>query len=248
MTDPSRKRGHISMSPSLHRYQNPGDIFPQFNIWRNKRMTIMNDLMQTLGMDDKQVGHLLRACGMSEDGYDLETLQGVVKLREEKSADNYTHAWCIYTADTHQVDLKPIHKAITAEGIETGNDLYHPLFTLVCERVSEESIDPVDAVKAELQGTEEPEEEVTIDDVEEVDEGMKLALKADSLRTCRRVVKNARKTSERVVQAAHKYHMQQLSRDLKKMFAEEWAKEEAQEALEGETVPGKCLEAEVREV
>lgn len=211
-------------------------------------MTIMNDLMQTLGMDDKQVGHLLRACGMSEDGYDLETLQGVVKLREEKSADNYTHAWCIYTADTYKVDLKPIHKAISAEGIETGDDLYHPLFTLVCERVSEEGVDPVDVVTAEMRGADELEDEVTLDDIEEVDEGMKLALKADSLRTARRVAKNARKTSERVVQAAHKFHMQQLGRDLKKVFAEEWAKEDAQEALEGETVPGKLLEAEVREV
>ena len=211
-------------------------------------MTNATELTQTLGIEQNDLDKLLRACGMSEDGYDLETLQGVLQLKAENIADTYTHGWCIYTADTHQVDLKPIHKAITAEGIETGDDLYHPLFTLVCERVSEESIDPVDAVKAELQGTKEPEEEVTIDDVEEVNEDMKLALKADSLRTCRRVVKNARKTSERVVQAAHKYHMQQLSRDLKMMFAEEWAKEEAQEALEGETVPGKCLEAEVREV
>lgn len=117
-------------------------------------MTIINDLMQTLGMDDKQVGHLLRACGMSEDGYDLETLQGVVKLREDKTADTYTHGWCIYTAEMYQVDLKPIHKAISDEGIETGDDLYHPLFSLVCEKVSEEGMDPVDVVKAEMRGVE----------------------------------------------------------------------------------------------
>lgn len=211
-------------------------------------MSTMNDLMQTLGMDDKQVGHLLRACGMSEDGYDLETLQGVVKLREDKVADTYTHGWCIYTADTHQVDLKPIHKAIDAAGITTSNDLYHPLFTLVCERVSEEGIDPVDAVKAELQGADELEEAASIDDIEQLDEGMKQALKAESLRTARKVAQNAHKTSERVVAAAHQYHMKQLRHDLKKVFAEEWAKQDAQEALEGQTEPGKLLPAEVREV
>lgn len=211
-------------------------------------MTNATELTQELGLEQNDLDKLLRACGMSEDSYDLETLQGVLELRASNTADTYTHGWCIYTADTHQVDLKPIHKAIDAAGITTSNDLYHPLFTLVCERVSEEGIDPADAVKAELQGTDELEEEVTIDDVEEVDEGMKLALKADSLRTARRVAKNARKTSERVVQAAHKFHMQQLGRDLKKVFAEEWAKEDAQEALEGQSEPGKLLEAEVREV
>ncbi|MGR3277999.1 hypothetical protein ACSYAD_23150 [Acaryochloris marina NIES-2412] len=211
-------------------------------------MTTMNDLMQTLGMDDKQVGHLLRACGVSEDSYDLETLQGVMKLREDKVADNYTHAWCLYTADTYKVDLKPIHKAIDAEGITTSDDLYHPLFALVCEKVSEEGIDPVDAVKAELRGTDELEEEGTIEDIEELDADMIQALKADSMRTARKVASNAHKTSARVVVAAHQYHMKQLKHDLQHVFAEEWAKEDAQEALEGETVPGKLLQAEVREV
>ena len=210
-------------------------------------MTIMNDLMQTLGMDDKQVGHLLRACGMSEDSYDLETLQGVVKLREDKTADTYTHGWCIYTAEMYQVDLKPIHKAISDEGIETGDDLYHPLFSLVCEKVFEEGMDPVDVVKAEMQGTEEP-GDVTIDDIEQLDEGMKQALKAESLRTARKVAKNAHKTSDRVVAAAHQFHMKQLRHDLKQVFAEEWAKEDAQDALEGQSEPGKLLPAEVREV
>lgn len=210
-------------------------------------MSTMNDLMQTLGIDDKQVGHLLRACGMAEDSYDLETLQGVMKLREEKVADTYAHGWCLYTADTYKVDLKPIHKAITAEGIEISNDLYHSLFALVCEKVSEEGVDPVDAVKAELRGTDELEDEATIEDIEQLDDGMKKALIAESMRTCRRVAKNAHKTSDRVVAAAHQFHMKQLRHDLKVVFAEEWAKQDAQEALEGDSEPGKCLPAEVTE-
>lgn len=211
-------------------------------------MTNATELTQTLGLEQNDLDKLLRACGMSEDGYDLETLQGVVKLREEKVADTYAHGWCIYTADTYKVDLKPIHKAISAEGIETGDDLYHPLFTLVCERVSEEGVDPVDAVKTELQGTDELEEEASLDDIDQVDEGMKQALKAESLRTARRVARNAHKTSDRVVAAAHQFHMKQLRHDLKQVFAEEWAKEDAQEALEGQSEPGKLLPAEATEV
>lgn len=211
-------------------------------------MTSATELTQELGIEQNDLDKLLRACGMSEDGYDLETLQGVLQLKAENIADTYTHGWCIYTADTHQVDLKPIHKAISAEGIETGDDLYHPLFTLVCERVSEENIDPVDAVKAELQGTDELEEEASIDDIEQLDDGMKQALKAESLRTARKVAQNAHKTSERVVAAAHQYHMRQLRHDLKTVFAEEWAKQDAQEALEGQTEPGKLLPAEAQEV
>ncbi|ABW32299.1 hypothetical protein [Acaryochloris marina] len=118
-------------------------------------MTNATDLTQTLGIEQNDLDKLLRACGMSEDGYDLETLQGVLQLKAENNADTYTHGWCIYTSEMYQVDLKPIHKAISAEGIETGDDLYHPLFILVCERVSEEGVDPVDAVKAEMRGVEE---------------------------------------------------------------------------------------------
>lgn len=209
-------------------------------------MTTMNDLMQTLGLDDKQVGHLLKACGTSEDNYDLETLQGVVKLRADKVADTYAHGWCMYTAGTYKVDLKPIHKAISDEGITTSDDLYHPLFSFVCEKVSE-GMDPVDAVKAELRGSDDlgDEDGETIDDIEQLDDGMKQALKAESLRTARKVAQNAHKTSDRVVAAAHQFHMKQLRHDLKQVFAEEWAKDDAQEAIEGQSEPGKLLEAEV---
>lgn len=117
-------------------------------------MTNATDLTQELGIEQNDLDKLLRACGMSEDGYDLETLQGVLQLKAENMADTYTHGWCIYTAEMYQVDLKPIHKAIDAEGITTGDDLYHPLFTLVCEKVSEEGMDPVDVVKAEMRGVE----------------------------------------------------------------------------------------------
>ncbi|UJB72308.1 hypothetical protein HRE53_27315 (plasmid) [Acaryochloris sp. 'Moss Beach'] len=211
-------------------------------------MTNATELTQTLGLEQNDLDKLLRACGMSEDGYDLEALQGVLQLKAENIADTYTHGWCIYTADTYKVDLKPIHKAISAEGIETGDDLYHPLFTLVCERVSEEGVDPIDAVKTELQGTDEVEEDASLDDIDQVDEGMKQALKAESLRTARRVARNAHKTSDRVVAAAHQFHMKQLRHDLKQVFAEEWAKEDAQEALEGQSEPGKLLPAEATEV
>ncbi|NJM67626.1 MAG: hypothetical protein HC851_19125 [Acaryochloris sp. RU_4_1] len=207
-------------------------------------MTNITDLTQELGIDDNQVSHLLVACGMSEDDYEIETLKVVAQLRADKSAETYTHGWCMHIAQTYGVDLKPIHKAIDAEGITTSDDLYHPLFTLVCEKVAE-GMDPLEAVKAELRGTDELEEEGTIDDIEELDEEMIQALKADSMRTARKVARNARKTSERVVIAAHHFHMKQLRHDLKRVFAEEWAKEDAQEALEGESEPGKLLEAEV---
>ncbi|NJM68143.1 MAG: hypothetical protein HC851_21975, partial [Acaryochloris sp. RU_4_1] len=162
----------------------------------------ITDLTQELGLEQKDLEKLLAACGMSEDDYEIETLQTVAQLRADNAAETYTHGWCMHIAQTYGVDLKPIHKAIDAEGITTSDDLYHPLFTLVCEKVAE-GMDPVDAVRAELRGTDELEEAGAIDDIEELDEEMIQALKADSMRTARKVARNARKTSERVVIAAH---------------------------------------------
>lgn len=112
-------------------------------------MANIAELTQELGIDDKQVSHLLNSCGMNEEDYELGVLQAVAKLRADKNADNYTHAWCLHIASSHGVDMQPIHKAIVAAGIETRDDLYHPLFVLTCEKVAG-GIDPVEAVRSEM--------------------------------------------------------------------------------------------------
>lgn len=107
------------------------------------------ELTQELGLEQNDLNKLLAGCGMSEEDYELEILQAAAHLKADNTADNYLHAWCLHIASTHGVELQPIHKAISGEGIETSDDLYHPLFILTCEKVAE-GMDPVEAVKSEL--------------------------------------------------------------------------------------------------
>jgi hypothetical protein len=141
-----------------------------------------NQLAEQLGIDAKKLPHLLTACGMTEEAYDLEALKAVIAMRESGEATGNRQGYCLYLAQQYRVNAEEIHKAIEPTNMKTSEKDYLPLFINVCNRVAagETAIQAVEAEFSQPLPTEQ--------DADELPEEVKVYLRDTTKAAVRNVV------------------------------------------------------------